>query len=248
MKKSLLVFCMIFFLSGCAVEKYLSLPVGTLVVYASSPGEVTMDAASQGDINSPFTLALLGNLTSLEDINIVLRKVRQKVSDLTKQRQQPIVYASLTNGSLILAKVNDGYQKKLNAHALVVGNSSYSGLSNKLGNPGNDANAISDLLIKLNFSVTKLTDRNKAEFLSDISKFEKTAKNADLTLFFFAGQGIGIEGQNYLMPIDVVANSTSSIKEGSLSIQDIISRFPGNTRLFFIDADTSNPFSINGSR
>ena len=248
MKKSLLVFVLVsFFLSGCAKEKHLTLPKGQLIVFASQQGEPSWDGVSKESKNSPFTVALLENLNKQEDINFVLRKVRQQVLDLTKQKQQPVAYDSFTDGSLVLATINTNYPKKLSLHAFVIGNSNYKTIS-KLSNPENDAHAISELLTKFNFSVTKSIDRNKTQFLADISNFQKTAKDADITIFFYAGHGVQIEGRNYLMPLDVSGNSESSIKEGGISLQEIIEKFPGNTKLFFIDADSDNPFASKSVR
>jgi len=248
MKKSLLVFVLVsFFLFGCAKEKHLTLPKGQLIVYASQQGEPALDSVSKESKNSPFTLALLENLNKQEDVNFVLRKVRQQVLDLTKQKQQPVAHESFTEGSLVLAAINTNYAKKLNLHALVIGNLDYKSIS-KLSNPGNDANAISELLTQLNFSVTKSIDRNKTQFLADISNFQKTAKDSDITIFFYAGHGVQIEGKNYVMPLDVSGNSESSIKESGISLQEIIEKFPGNTKLFFIDADSDNPFATKSVR
>lgn len=248
MKKSLLVFVLVsFFLFGCAKEKHLTLPKGQLIVYASQQGEPALDSVSKESKNSPFTLALLENLNKQEDVNFVLRKVRQQVLDLTKQKQQPVAHESFTDGSLVLAAINTNYAKKLNLHALVIGNLDYKSIS-KLSNSGNDANAISELLTQLNFSVTKSIDRNKTQFLADISNFQKTAKDSDITIFFYAGHGVQIEGKNYVMPLDVSGNSESSIKESGISLQEIIEKFPGNTKLFFIDADSDNPFATKSVR
>jgi len=248
MKKLILVFVLVsFFLSGCAKEKHLTLPKGQLIVFASQQGEPAWDSVSKESKNSPFTVALLENLNKQEDINFVLRKVRQQVLDLTKQKQQPVAHESFTDGSLVLATINTKYPKKLSLHALVIGNSDYKTIS-KLSNSENDANAISELLIKFNFSVTKSIDRNKTQFLADISNFQKTAKDSDITIFFYAGHGVQIEGRNYLMPLDVSGNSESSIKEGGISLQEIIEKFPGNTKLFFIDADSDNPFASKSVR
>jgi len=237
MKKYLLLsFLVSFLLSGCVVERHSTLPRGTLVVYASQPGELVWDGVGPEDKHSPFTAALLDNLNNQEDINFVMRKVRQQVLDLTRNLQQPLTNESLTNGSLVLANINNN-TKKLSLHALVIGNSDYENVS-KSNNSVNDASAISEMLIKLGFSVTKLIDRTQAQFLSDIIRFQSTAKDADLTIFFFAGHGVQIDGGNYLISTDFAGYSKSSVIQGSVSLQEIIKKFPGNTRLLFIDADS----------
>jgi len=240
------------FFSTCSLwvhaeDKSLTLPTGTLVVYASQPGEAVMDGVIAVDKNSPFTGALLENLKNPEDINFVLRKVRQKVMEVTAQAQQPVTIDTYTPGSLVLARLNNGYPKKLQAQAWVVGNAKYQNIL-PLNNSGNDAKAISELLKSLNFSVTTSLDRSKSELISDLAKFQENAQKSDITLFFFAGHGVRIEGVNYLLPVDVTANSAASLADGSLSVPGIMNNFPGNTRLFLIDADSDNPFASKSSR
>jgi uncharacterized caspase-like protein len=152
-----------------------------------------------------------------------------------------------TPGSLVLAKLNNGYPKKLQAQAWVVGNAKYQNIL-PLNNSGNDAKAISELLKSLNFSVTTSLDRSQSELISDLAKFHEKANKSDITLFFFAGHGVQIEGVNYLLPVDVTANSAASLAEASLSVPAIMKKFPGNTRLFLIDADSDNPFASKRSR
>jgi len=242
-------FILAIFFSICSLwvhaeDKSLTLPTGTLVVYASQPGEAVMDGVIAVDKNSPFTGALLENLKNPEDINFVLRKVRQKVLEVTAQAQQPVTLDTYTPGSLVLARLNNGYPKKLQAQAWVVGNAKYQNIL-PLNNSGNDAKAISELL---NFSVTTSLDRSKSELISDLAKFQENAQKSDITLFFFAGHGVRIEGVNYLLPVDVTANSAASLTDGSLSVPGIMKNFPGNTRLFLIDADSDNPFASKSSR
>lgn len=248
MKKFILAtFFSTYSLWAIAADKSLTLPTGTLVVYASQSGEVVMDGVNGAAKNSPFTGALLDNLKNPEDISFVLRKVRQKVMEITAQAQQPVTFDTYTPGSLVLAKLNSGYPKKLQAQAWVVGNAKYQHIV-PLINSGNDAKAISEHLKSLNFSVTTSLDRSKSELISDLAKFQGNANKSDITLFFFAGHGVQIEGVNYLLPVDVTANSAASLTEGSLSVPAIMKKFPGNTRLFLIDADSDNPFASKSSR
>lgn len=100
----------------------------------------------------------------------------------------------------------------------------------------------------MNFSVSTAIDRSKNELVSDIFKFQENAKKSDVTLFFFAGHGVQIDGQNFILPVDVTANSAASLMQGSLSVQEIMKGLPGNTRLLLIDADSDNPFASKSTR
>jgi uncharacterized caspase-like protein len=76
---------------------------GTLIAYATKDGQVAEDGAGQK--NSPFTSALLEHLSDIEDIAVVLRKVREKVMAATGGKQQPWEYGSLTGGALVLSAI-----------------------------------------------------------------------------------------------------------------------------------------------
>src|SRR5450631_1988139 len=67
---------------------------GTLLAFATGPGQVALDGNSK---NSPFTTALLDNLaTPGMEIRLALTKVRAEVADLTKKQQLPWENTNLT--------------------------------------------------------------------------------------------------------------------------------------------------------
>lgn len=76
---------------------------GTLVAYATKDGATAEDGSG---VNSPFTTALLEHLASPLDIGLVLRRVRQRVLDLTAGRQEPWEYGSLTGDQLVLSRMS----------------------------------------------------------------------------------------------------------------------------------------------
>lgn len=78
-------------------------PSGTLVSYATKEGTTAEDGSGS---NSPFTTALLENLDADLDISIVLRKVRQRVLQLTSGQQEPWEYGSLTGDQLVISTMS----------------------------------------------------------------------------------------------------------------------------------------------
>jgi hypothetical protein len=55
--------------------------------------------------NNQVTRALLKYLSNLEDIPVVLRRVREKVKIATGGKQVPWDYGSLTGGALVLSAI-----------------------------------------------------------------------------------------------------------------------------------------------
>ena len=67
---------------------------GTLLAFATAPGQVALDGTGG---HSPFTKALLDNLANAnEEISVSLTKVRAEVADLTKKKQSPWASTNLT--------------------------------------------------------------------------------------------------------------------------------------------------------
>jgi hypothetical protein len=86
--------------------------------------------------------------------------------------------------------------------ALVVGNSRYSDLS-KLSNPANDAHAIADKLRGIGFRTTLLLDTSEQDLRREVRKFANESGGADIALLFYAGHAAQVNGENYLLPVDM---------------------------------------------
>ena len=84
--------------------------------------------------------------------------------------------------------------------ALVVGVARYA--SQSLKNPVNDAKLVSAELTKLGFSVRTLIDPKRDEMMKAVDGFSRDARTADAALIYFAGHGMELNGQNYLLPSD----------------------------------------------
>ena len=75
--------------------------IGTMIAYATQPGNVALDGTGR---NSPFTAALLKHLgTAGTDIGILMRRVRTDVIAATREQQVPWDHSSLT-GEVVLAR------------------------------------------------------------------------------------------------------------------------------------------------
>src|SRR4051812_36057466 len=88
--------------------------------------------------------------------------------------------------------------------ALVIGNSKYGGDLPKLTNPANDAELMAATLKKLGFEVVKVQDADLNQMKRAISDFGTKLTNAGGTavgLFYYAGHGIQVAGNNYLIPL-----------------------------------------------
>lgn len=137
---------------------------------------------------------------------------------------------------------------KRNAHALVIGNGAYPG-SGRLDNPVNDANAISQKLRSMGFTVTTVTDANRQKLVQSMAQFRRTAAAADMSLLFYAGHGVQIFGTNYILPTDVDQTDPAQATIQGLSLNSVVENFlPGKTKLVFLDACRDNPLQRTNDR
>ena len=132
-------------------------------------------------------------------------------------------------------------------NALVIGNAHYDHGS-KLKNPTNDAEDIAKVLADGGFNVVKLTDATFKEMKKALKSFEKAADaGGTVSVFFFAGHGVEVDGVNYLIAKDTEADDKTDVEAGALSLNEVISRMEpkdGATRtsVIILDACRDNPF------
>src|ERR1700761_8725212 len=89
--------------------------------------------------------------------------------------------------------------------ALVIGESAYRFVQ-ALPNPVNDARAIGQALTDDGFEVMSVSDLSETEMREKFGEFAGriAAKGPDtVALVFYAGHGVQIDGENYLIPVDV---------------------------------------------
>lgn len=128
--------------------------------------------------------------------------------------------------------------------ALVIGNSDYQHAS-RLPNPVNDAGAVSILLQSAGFEVVEtrndLTNREMRRIVND---FTDKTRGADIAVVFFAGHGIEVGGNNYLIPTDAALARDIDVEDEAISLERILKVIEParRLRLVILDACRDNPF------
>jgi uncharacterized caspase-like protein len=133
--------------------------------------------------------------------------------------------------------------------ALVIGNSAYQNTS-KLTNPTNDAADVAVALRKHGFQVIEGSDLDKAAFDRRVRDFAAALKGSEAGVFFYAGHGLQVAGQNYLVPIDAKAEGAEAIEFEMVKV-DVVHRImerQTNTNILFLDACRDNPLARNLAR
>src|SRR5947208_3472957 len=134
-----------------------------------------------------------------------------------------------------------------NRLALVIGQSAYRSVP-ALPNPANDAKAVTQLLTDSGFEVSTSADLSQGQMREAVSEFagKVAAKGADtVALVFYAGHGLQIDGENFLVPVDIDPKREADIPIQAVRLNDILNTLtsvPSKMRILMLDACRNNPF------
>jgi hypothetical protein len=134
-----------------------------------------------------------------------------------------------------------------NRLALVIGQSAYRSVP-ALPNPANDAKAVTQLLTDSGFEVSSASDLSQKEMRDKVSEFagQVAAKGADtVALVFYAGHGLQVDGENFLIPVDVDPKREADIPIQAVRLNDILNTLtsmPTKMRIVLLDSCRNNPF------
>ena len=127
--------------------------------------------------------------------------------------------------------------------ALVVGNSTYAHIG-RLPNPDNDARDISAALRRLGFEVTTELDADRVELTEALRAFTRQSAGANVSLVFYAGHGIEMDGVNYLVPVDARLERDVDVRFETVTVDDLLVSTSGaSLRLVVLDACRNNPLA-----
>ena len=131
--------------------------------------------------------------------------------------------------------------------ALVIGNANYQ-TAPSLANPSNDARSVAKLLNTAGFEVTAATDLTRSDMVKAvddfISRVADRGPNA-VAMIYYAGHGVQLEGENYLLPVDAKISKLSDLDGNSLRLVDLmgtLETISSRLRIVVLDACRNNPF------
>ena len=139
--------------------------------------------------------------------------------------------------------------------ALVIGNDSYRTVE-PLKNARNDARAFAQTMRDAKFEVTAQDDLSREQFWGVIDKVKARMNKGDELVFYFAGHGVQIGANQYLLPVDIpVPDSDRQVERSAIPLVEVLDSFSdARVSVFIIDACRDNPFpkrltrSVGGTR
>jgi uncharacterized caspase-like protein len=134
--------------------------------------------------------------------------------------------------------------------ALVVGMSKYKEVP-RLTNPTRDADAITNLFRRAGFDVVDSErDLTIADLRRVVREFAEAARDADIAVVYYAGHGIEMDGNNYLIPTDAKLLSDFDVQDETMSLDRVLRAIDPAKRLklVILDACRDNPFAKSMKR
>ena len=128
--------------------------------------------------------------------------------------------------------------------ALAIGISKYQNVP-RLANPSSDAEAMVLLLKKAGFDVVdSQRDLGISDLRRAIREFSEVSRNSDVSVIYYAGHGIEVDGMNYLVPADAKLLSDFDVEDETVSLDRVLRALEAarQLKLIILDACRDNPF------
>lgn len=128
--------------------------------------------------------------------------------------------------------------------ALVIGNSAYT--VGPLKNPVNDARAMTQALREVGFEVIHREDLKREDMRRAIREFGARIGRGGVGLFYYAGHGVQVRGENYLIPVDARPESADEVDDDGVNATYVLEKMEsaGNgMNIVILDACRNNPFT-----
>ena len=128
--------------------------------------------------------------------------------------------------------------------ALVIGNGAYAKIG-RLRNPPNDALDIATALQNLGFQVIHKQDLTQRGMKRAIQEFGALLSENAVALFYYAGHGAQLGGENYLLPVDAEVSREADIPLYGVDMSGFLAQIEAaHTRcnIIILDACRNNPF------
>ncbi|MCB1450109.1 MAG: caspase family protein [Nitratireductor sp.] len=130
--------------------------------------------------------------------------------------------------------------------ALVVGNSAYVNAP-QLTNPANDSALMARTLESAGFTVTLVGDADYRSLKKALLDFGRQLRGEDIEagLFYYAGHGLQVKGENYLVPVNAAITSEDEVALEAININDflqVMNSSDAKVNIVILDACRDNPF------
>jgi len=130
-------------------------------------------------------------------------------------------------------------------YALLIANQNYPtpqkdlNIFGALETPVQEMREFAKVLRDYNFEVTEIANANSDDMSVAINQFTSKLQPGDVGLFYYAGHGVQVDGNNYLIPVQKKFADAVEVKNGAYLAQsaiDKLSRSNARVKLVFLDS------------
>jgi hypothetical protein len=129
--------------------------------------------------------------------------------------------------------------------ALIIGNARYSYAP--LANPTNDAGDMATVLRQAGFDVMLRTDADRHTMRDAVRAFGSALRSkGGVGLFYFAGHGVQIGGENYIVPVGEPIASGDQLKQQAVTASEVVDAMAATRNglnIVVLDACRDNPIA-----
>jgi hypothetical protein len=224
---------------------------GVYEIFAKAPGYIEKSVTIAPPISSrmSFTFEISEKTTDASESSSSPQHIVATTSNRTqsniniKDSKPPEVNSNDKHQEAIFKKTVSTNAANSSRQALIIGNGAYQFVP-KLTNPENDASDMSIALKSLGFNVTTLVNANQKEMDEAIEGFGRRLTEGSVGLFFYAGHGVQVNGENYLLPVDSNLKSEAEVRYKTVNLGQILGEM-GNAKngmnIVILDACRDNP-------
>jgi len=161
-----------------------------------------------------------------------------------------LCFAQTTNRGLKLVKPPKENPTTEKRKAVVIGMSDY-GSGKSLDNTLRDADDMADVFTRLGFEVTLIKNNDMRGLENNLADWYRAIEGIDMAVFYFAGHGVQVNNENYLIPVDAKLNSPTDVRYNALNVNQVLGNMDDRRvgmKLLILDACRDNPFTRSWTR
>jgi uncharacterized caspase-like protein len=128
--------------------------------------------------------------------------------------------------------------------ALIVGMSNYV-VAGILPNASRDAEAFKTFLDDQGFEADLVLNTNRRGLAEALARFSRKIGPKDVALFYYAGHGMQLHGDNFLVATDARLESEFDVPAETMALSEIVNALEKRAKisLIFLDACRNNPLA-----
>ncbi len=159
---------------------------------------------------------------------------------------QNLLRVGLAAAAILVGAIPAFAEKRV---ALVIGNGAYKNTV-ELPNAPADAQAVTGSLRRLGFHVVEGINLSHSGMTDKLREFSRALVGAEVGMFFYAGHGLQVAGENHLVAVDAALKREGDLEFETMKVDQVLRQMQRETKVkvVILDACRDNPLAQELSR